>query len=269
MDTTNLRVWATEREPGLVHLTWEWPEDAEARDAAADRRTAAAALHIRQRIQSGKVDGDGVLVRYNHEEMGKSELGAIVRAALAIDEDLKTRSNAMMRRVPTYLDLAQRLALDSRVSPLPDAANSMRHRQGIPRTGLPLHMIPGFRLASRIHAVLPALQSLATWSRDAPPEVVEHHLASAGLTREQLDLDHATAQEMLFYARAISGEKAAQAKEHATVIAGQASVLGRQWWDKAREKAEEYMEAREQAEVEPGETVDDDSDVASDSPPQD
>ena len=258
MDTTNLRVWAEEREPGLIHLTWEWPEDTEGRDHAADRRAVAAAFHVRQRIELGKPEGAGVLVRYDPEQMDKAEIAAILRSTLTIEADLKTRSNEMLKRVPTYLNLAQRLALDERISPLPDAARNMSHRPaGIPRAGLPLQMIPGFRMISRLHTIMPVLQGLASWSRDAPPEVVENHLASAGLSREQLDLDHATAQEMMLFAREFSGEKAGQVGRKAGELTSQASVIGRQWWDKAREKRDEMMEEREKSAAAPAQSTPD------------
>lgn len=244
MDTTNLRVFAEEREPGLLYLTWEWPADSEPRDPAADRRAVAAALHVRQRIVSGKPEEAGVLVRYVPEEIEKAEIAALVRSTLATEEDLKARSNDLLRRVPTYLNLAQRLALDERISPLPDAARNMGNRRGLGRASLPLQMIPGFRLITRLHTVLPVLQSLASWSRDAPPDVVESHLAGAGLTREQLDLDHGTAQEMMLFAREVSGETAAQVGRKAGELTQQASVLGKQWWGKAREKRDELMEER-------------------------
>jgi hypothetical protein len=112
-------------------------------------------------------------------------------------------------------------------------------------------MIPGFRLISRLHTILPVLQGLATWSRDAPPEVVENHLAGAGLTREQLDLDHATAQEMMLFAREFSGEKAGQVGRKAGELTSQASVIGKQWLEKAREKRDEMMEERDRQSTAP------------------
>ena len=258
MDTTNLRVWAEEREPGLILLTWEWPEGTEGRDHAADRRAVASAFHVRQRIELGKPEGAGVLVRYDPEQIDKAEIAEILRSTLTIEVDLKTRSNEMLKRVPTYLNLAQRLALDERISPLPDAARNMSHRPaGIPRAGLPLQMIPGFRMISRLHTIMPVLQGLASWSRDAPPEVVENHLASAGLSREQLDLDHATAQEMMLFAREFSGEKAGQVGRKAGELTSQASVIGRQWWDKAREKRDEMMEERERSAAAPAQSTSD------------
>lgn len=247
---TNLRVFAEEREPGLVHLTWEWPEESSPRDAAADRRAVAAALHTRQRIESCKPDGEGVLVKYNPEDLEKHELASILRDTLAVEGDLKTRSNDLFRRIPTYLKLTQKLALDDRVSPLPDAARNMAASRGS-RSALPLQMLPGFRLISRLHLILPALQSLASWSRDAPPEVVEGHLSKAGLTREQLDRDHATAQEMMLYARDVSGEKAAEVGRKAGELTSQAAVVGKQWWNKAREKRDEFIESREAEKTQP------------------
>jgi hypothetical protein len=242
LDTTNLRVWSEEREPGLVHITWEWPEDAGERDFASDRRAVASALDVRQRIMSARPEADGVLVRFDPEQIEKKELAEILRSTLAIEEDLKTRGNELMRRVPTYLNLAQKLALDERISPLPDAARSMTHRRGMSKAALPFQMIPGFRLITRLHTILPVLQSLASWSRDAPPEVVESHLGSAGLSREQLDSDYATAHEMMLFAREFSGEKAGQVGRKAGELTSQASVVGRQWWEKAREKRDQMME---------------------------
>src|SRR5690606_29132301 len=99
----------------------------------------------------------------------------------------------------------------------------------------------------RLHMVLPVLQSLASWSRDAPPEVVEHHLQGAGLSREQLDLDYATAQEMMLFVRDYSGEKAEQFTRKTGELASQASVIGRQWFEKAREKRDEFRKQYAQA----------------------
>lgn len=245
METSNIRVWAEEQEPGHLYLTWEFPEDSESRDEATDRRAVAAALHVHQFVKSAKPERAGVLVRYDAEHLEKSEIAAILRATLANETPFKDRASDVLKRVPTYLNLAQKLALDSRISPLPDAAQTVTRRPaaGLP-PGLPLHMIPGLRMATRVHAALPALQSLASWSQDAEPEVVEGHLASAGLTREQLELDHAAAQEMMFYARDFSGEKAAQAKVIAGDLASQASVTGRHWWEKAREMRDEFVESR-------------------------
>lgn len=245
METSNIRVWSEEYDPGQLYLTWAFPDDAGPRDAANDRRAVAAALHIHPHVKVAKPDGDGVRVQYNPELMEKSEVAAILRTALSNETPFKDRASEVLKRTPTYLNLAQKLALDSRISPLPEAAQSMTRRPatGLPG-GLPLQMIPGFRMIGRIQALLPALQSLASWSRDAPPDVVEGHLASAGLSREQLEQDHATAQEMMFYARDFSGEKASQAKDVAGELASQASVIGRQWWEKAREKRDEFVESR-------------------------
>lgn len=231
-----MRAWAEEREPGVIYLSWEWPEGSGERDPAADRRTVAAALAVRQRVKSAKTSGEGVIVHYNAEEMEKSEIAAILRSALAVEDNLKTRSNDMLRRVPAYLNLAQRLARDERISPLPGAAREMAYRRGSPATAMPLQMVPGFRLISRLHTILPVLQSLASWSRSAPPDVVEHHLGSAGLSREQLELDHATAHEMMLFAREYSSEKAGEIGRKAGELTSQATTIGREWIRRAQEK---------------------------------
>lgn len=231
-----LRAWAEEQEPGVIYLTWEWPSEHSDRDAAADRRTVASALAVRQRITSAKPTDDGVLVRYKEGEIDKSEIAEILRLALGIEGDLKSRGNEMVRRIPTYLNLAQKLARDERISPLPGAAREMSYRRGTPAASMPLQMVPGFRLISRIHTILPVLQSLASWSRTAPPEVVEHHLASAGLTREQLDLDHATAHEMMLFARDYSSEKAGDIGRKAGEFTAQATTIGRDLLRRAQER---------------------------------
>jgi hypothetical protein len=236
VDTNDVRAWAEEQEPGVIFLTWEWPEGTQDRDAAADRRTIASALSVRQRIKSAKPSGDGVLVRYKAEEMEKAEIAEILRSALAVEDDLKSRGNEMLKRVPTYLNLAQKLARDERISPLPGAAREMGHRRGNPVKAAPLQMVPGFRLISRLHTILPVLQSLASWSRTAPPEVVENHLSSAGLSRDQLDLDHATAHEMMLFAREYSTEKAGEIGRKAGELTSQATTMGREWLRKAQEK---------------------------------
>ncbi len=236
MDPNEIRAWAEEQAPGVICLTWEWPEGTADRDPAAERRSVAAALAVRQPIQSAKPSGDGVLVRYNPEEIDKTEIAEILRATLVIEEELKDRGSEMLRRVPTYLNLAQRLARDERISPLPGAAREMGQRRGMPGSAGPLQMVPAFRMISRISTILPVLQSLASWSRDAPPDVVEHHLASAGLSREQLDLDHATAHEMMLFAREYSTEKASEIGRKAGELTSQATTIGRDWIRKAQEK---------------------------------
>ncbi|CAN5132377.1 MAG: hypothetical protein H0V47_14445 [Chloroflexia bacterium] len=236
MDINDVRAWAEEQEPGVILLTWEWTEGTENRDPAADRRAVASALSVRQRIKSAKPSGNGVLVRYNAEEIDKKEIAELLRATLAVEDDLKSRSNEMLRRVPTYLNLAQKLGRDERISPLPGAAREMSYRRGGPVKAAPLQMVPGFRLISRLHTILPVLQSLASWSRTAPPEVVENHLSSAGLSREQLDLDHATAHEMMLFAREYSSEKAGEIGRKAGELTSQATTIGREWIRKAQEK---------------------------------
>lgn len=236
MDTNDVRAWAEEHEPGVILLTWEWPEDAGDRDRAADRRSVASALAVRQRIKSAKPSGDGVLVRYDAEGMDKAEIADILRGTLAVEDDLRARGNEMLKRIPTYLNLAQRLARDERISPLPDAARGMAQRRGTPTGPAALQMIPAFRLLSRVYTILPVLQSLASWSRSAPPDVVENHLSSAGLSREQLDRDHATSHEMVLFAREYSSEKAGDIGRRAGELTSQATSKGREWVRKAQEK---------------------------------
>jgi hypothetical protein len=165
--------------------------------------------------------------------IAKAELAAALRAALALESDLKTRSNELLKRAPTYARLAKSLALDERVSPVPQAARGAAEAR---RTSAPLRMVPGFSLISQLPTLIPVLRSLSTWSRTAPPGVVDEHLGAHNLTRETLDRDLATAHEMLAFARAYTTEMAGKAARKATSLATQATGAAHDWLQKRNER---------------------------------
>jgi hypothetical protein len=177
---------------------------------------------------------DGVLVTFDPTATSKQQIAGGVRTALTLDDDLKTRATALMKRAPTYANLARSLALDERVSPMPEVARTARARKGAAPTAA-LGMIPGFRFISQIQLLIPVLRSLSSWSRTSSPEVVQEHLSRAGMTREQLDADLATANEAMAFARAYAAERASVAAQRAGVVANQA----RDW---VRKQAADFQE---------------------------
>jgi len=229
-----VRVWAEERGPGELLLTWSWPDDpAPERDLAADTRAIAATVGVRPGVLTTESSSDGVLVRYDPAQIGKPELAAALRLALAQDSDLKTRLGGTAKRATTYANLAKILSLDERISPLPEAARAARTRRATP---VPIAMIPGFTTISRIQTMLPVLRSLSSWSRTAPPGVVEEHLAAVGLSRELLDADLATTQEAIAYARDYATQTAGRFARRAGALASQAATASRQYIDQRNQQ---------------------------------
>lgn len=231
-------------------LTWQRadPTLADA-DQASDARAVAATVGVMEGVSSATVTDGGVLVAFDPETVSRPQLANAVRTALSLDADLRTRGNDLMKRVPAYLGLAKSLALDERVSPVPEAARqaaasrgpSLRAAGALPVAG---RFIPGFPLIARLHTLVPILRALGSWSREASPEVVQEHLERAGLTRELLDRDLATAQEAVAFARDYATETAGKALTAATVAATQAR-------DKAREWAKQYSERAESGKTDP------------------
>lgn len=235
--TDGVRVWAEERGEGehTVLLTWQWPDDdaAAARDFAADARAAAATIGVRPGVLSSEATAGGVLAEYDPALTTRADLAAALRAALALESDLKTRGNELLKRAPAYARLAKALALDERVSPAPQA---MREAAEARRQTTALRMVPGFSLLSQLPTIIPVLRSLSSWSRTAPPGVVEEHLGAHDLSRAILDRDLATAHEMLAFARAYTTETAAKAARKATSLAAQATGAAHQWLQKKSER---------------------------------
>ena len=242
---TRSRVWAEDRGAGQALITWQRLDQANddaslTVDDAADARTVAATLGVKEGVASAAVSDNGVLVSYDADVVSLQQLASAVREALNLDEDLKTRGNELMKRVPAYLGLAKALALDERLSPVPQAARQAAASRGttLRATGaLPVaaRFIPGFPLIARLQTLVPVLRSLASWSREASPEAVNEHLERAGLTREQLDRDLATSQEAVAFARDYATDAASKAVSAASAAATQAR-------DKTREWARKYAE---------------------------
>jgi hypothetical protein len=101
-----------------------------------------------------------------------------------------------------------------------------------------MRFIPGAALISRVQALIPVLQELSNWSRESDPAIVEEHLASVGLTRDQLQRDTVTAYEIRFYARDFASEATAQLSERARSGAKQAVSTGRELLASVRESVE-------------------------------
>ncbi|HEX5164977.1 MAG TPA: hypothetical protein VFV93_06240, partial [Thermomicrobiales bacterium] len=125
------RVWAEERGDGQVLLTWQRADPpAEDADAAADARAVAATIGVLDGVSATSAAEGGVLVTFDPKAISRQQLAGGVRAALNLDADLKTRGNELMKRVPAYLGLAKALALDERVSPVPEAARQAAAARG-------------------------------------------------------------------------------------------------------------------------------------------
>jgi hypothetical protein len=232
----NVRVWAEEREGTEFLLTWEWQgDDGERRDHASDMRTAAAVIGVLEGVVTASPDDSGVSVVYDPEITTKQEIASALRSALSIDDDLKTRSNDMLKRLPKYATLAASIALDDRMSPVPEVARQTALRQA----AAPTRMVPGLSLLTRIHTIIPMMRSLSSWSRTASPEDVELHFQKVGLSREQLDRDLATSQEVIAHARAQASSTTAAVTARATEAASQARSLTREWLRKQQEKRDQ------------------------------
>jgi hypothetical protein len=171
-----------------------------------------------------------VLVALGPEPADRAELAAAARKALTSD-DLRTRASALAKRIPAYANLAKSLALDDRVSPMPAVA-----RQAATRRSSPMRMIPGLQLVSQVTTILPVLTSISSWSRDASPEIVAEHLTSAGLSRDVVDSDLATAREATAFVKAYTADTALKVASRAGTLAGRARVATLQWIDQRNQK---------------------------------
>jgi hypothetical protein len=239
-----IRIWAEDLAENRVRLTWKHPEETPEDQLRAERRRVAAWMTVLPAVQSARPDGEGVTLRYAPETLDRSSLGGRVREGLDVSTPLRERADELMRRAPTYGNLARKLAMDKRISPLPDAAKQAvagRGKGGVAgmagrRTAM--RFIPGAALISRVQALIPVLQELSNWSRESDPAIVEEHLASVGLTRDQLQRDTVTAYEIRFYARDFASEASAQLSERARSGAKQAVSTGRELLASVRESVE-------------------------------
>ena len=226
--TTHIRVWAQEEGDGSLLLTWAWePDPGEPRDADADARAVAATVSVLPGVATAEASQSGVRVDWDPSQVAKQEIATAVRGALSQTDDLRTRANGLARRIPTYLSLARSLALDERVSPVPEAARQVSARGPVAAT--PLRFVPGFPLISKVVGILPVLGALSSWSREASPEVVSEHLGAAGLSREQIDQDLATARESMDFARRYASDKAGAAATRAASALARARTATRDW----------------------------------------
>jgi len=100
-----------------------------------------------------------------------------------------------------------------------------------------MRFIPGATMISRIQTLLPVLQELSKWSRDADPAIVDEHLAAVGLTREALKQDTVTAHEIRFYARDFASEATSELAERAAQGARRALITGKSVLAAVRESA--------------------------------
>lgn len=229
-----IRVFAEDFEDGVVRLTWEFPPEAGARDAAADRRVVAAWLTVQPAVAAVGLSADGVSVRVDATRLARKELAELVRKALCAPGDLSARVNDLLRRAPTYANLARYAALDQRISPLPDVARQASQQRAAAPAASALRFVPGFSLISRMQMLMPVIQGLSAWSREASPEVVDEHLASAGISRAQLLADQITAEEAKLFAREAGSAQAARAGAAARGALG----AGRSWFDRRSGRVE-------------------------------
>lgn len=229
----NVRVWAEEREGNELLLTWQWPDEvASQRDHEADARAVAATVGVLVGVASSTATDGGVAVISDPDVIIRQELAAAVRAALALEDDLSTRTNEMLKRIPKYATLAASIALDDRLSPVPEVARQTALR----RAAGPARMIPGFPLLTQIHTIVPMMRGLSSWSRTASPDDVQLHFQKVGLSREQLDRDLATSQETIAHARAQAAAATTAVTQRATTAASQARDFTREWLQKQQEK---------------------------------
>lgn len=243
---SDVRVWAEERGDNELLLTWERgdsPDDrlsTPARDRASEARAVAATLGLLDGVSQATAVAEGVSARYDPLVTSKSDIAIAVRSALALDADLKTRANELLKRIPSYASVARSLALDDRVSPVPEVARQASNRRAV--SG-PLRMIPGFPIVAQLHTIAPMLRTLREWSRNASPEVVDEHLGRAGLTRDQLDRDLATSHEAMAFARSYAGDVTARAASKAVAVAAQARDAAREWKRERDRRAGERSDA--------------------------
>jgi hypothetical protein len=174
-----------------------------------------------------------VVARYDAVQLPRQELAGVVRGALCLPGDLRARASDLVKRTPVYASLARSAALDQRVSPVPGMARQAAQHRATPANAA-LRFVPGFALVNRMQMLLPVIQGLSAWSYEAPPEVVDEHLGRAGLTREQLRADYATAQEGKLYLR----EAASKHANKAGSAARSALDAGRGWFDRHVERPE-------------------------------
>lgn len=235
-----IRVWAEDLTASQMRITWFDRDASITAPEPSERRKVAAWLAVKEGVRSTKTDPDGVVVRYDPELLDRGTVGDTVRSAIRSNSTLRERSDVLLKRAPTYGNLARKLAMDDRISPLPGAARQAAHSRMAGGTGrnaavsTAARFIPGAALISRIHTLVPLLTELSQWSRESDPEIVEEHLSSVGLDHDMLRSDTITAHEIRLFAQESASEKTAELGVKASEGARHAISAGREFLSSMR-----------------------------------
>lgn len=187
-----IRVWAEAQAADRVLLTWEAPES-RGINRVAGNRAIVALLEVQHGVSAVEALEAGLRVTFDPALTTPPDLAAALRSALE-QPDLTSRLREVLTRGPSYLTLARNASMDDRVSPLQEIRRQSLQRNSSPAAAV-TRFVPGAQLITRAQTLVPVLQALSSWSRDASPEVVQEHFAAAGLERTQLDRDLATVRE--------------------------------------------------------------------------
>ena len=235
-----IRVWAEDLTASRMRITWFDREAGVEAPESPERRKVAAWLAVQDGVSSARPDPEGVVVRYDPERLDRGAVGDTVRSAVRSTSPLRARSDQLLKRAPTYGNLARKLAMDDRISPLPGAARQAAHSRMAGGAGrgaavsTAARFIPGAALISRIHTLVPMLTELSQWSRESDPEIVEEHLSAVGLDRDTLRSDTITAYEIRLFAQESASEKTAELGVKASEGARQAISAGRDFLSSMR-----------------------------------
>ncbi|CAN5509165.1 hypothetical protein BH23CHL2_BH23CHL2_17740 [soil metagenome] len=246
---SRIRVWAEDLSATDLRITWFDREAEEEIQPSLERRRVAGWLAVQPGVRSARLDPEGVLVRYDPERLDRGRIAEHVRSAVNDTTPLRERADLLLKRAPTYGNLARKLALDDRISPIPGAAKQAAGARAAGGMGgnvamrTAMRFVPGAALITRIHTLVPMLMELSQWSREADPEIVDQHLGSVGLDRETLKADTITAHEIRLYARDSASETTAELGEMASAKARQAISKGREFLGTMRESMQSDREA--------------------------
>ena len=242
------RVWAEDLASNRLRITWEQADFDQLENGERDEtRRTAAWLAAMPGVRSATVSEHGVLVVYDPGVFEREEAGSTVRSALADQTPIRERADDLLRRAPTYGNLARKLALDDRISPLPGAAKQAVVARGTGGRNVAvrtaMRFVPGAALISRVQTLLPMLSELSEWSRETDPAIVEGHLSDVGLSREIIAYDTVTAHEIRLYARHLAADRSSEVAERAAIGAKQAIDAGRKLIARARDSVAEEAES--------------------------
>lgn len=263
---SRIRVWAEDLTATELRITWFDRESEEENQPSFERRRVAGWIAVQPGVRSVRLDPEGVLVRYDPERLDRGRIGDHVRSAVNDTTPLRERADLLLKRAPTYGNLARKLALDDRISPIPGAAKQAASARAAGGMGgnmamrTAMRFVPGAALIGRIHTLVPLLMELSRWSREADPEIVDQHLGSVGLDRETLKADTITAHEIRLYARDSASETTAELGEMASAKARQALSKGREFFGTMRDS----MQSDREVECASGELATGDDEKTSD-----